>query len=86
MLLTMPTLQVTVPPPPLPEPSHCVTEVVNAVFEVVLMVHVGGACAAPWHSLTVTVELLVPVARSRLLVTVTVHSTALPPTLSVPLH
>jgi hypothetical protein len=29
MLLTMATLQVTVPPPPLPEPSHWVTDVMS---------------------------------------------------------
>jgi hypothetical protein len=36
--------------------------------------------------LTVTVELVVPVARLRWFVTVTVQATACPPTLSVPLH
>lgn len=86
MLLTMLTLHLTVPPPPLPEPLHWVTDVVSCVDGVVVVVQVGGALAAPWHSLTVTFELVVPVARSRLFVTVTVHATASPPTLSVPLH
>ena len=46
----------------------------------------GAAFAAPWHSRIVIVELVTPVARLMLLVTVTSHSTACPPTLSVPLH
>jgi hypothetical protein len=53
---------------------------------VVVVVQGSAAPAAPWHSLTVTVELVTPVPRSRLLVTVTSHATASPPTLSVPLH
>jgi hypothetical protein len=47
MLLTMCTLHLTVPPPPFPEPLHCVTAVVNWVDGVVVVVHVGGALAAP---------------------------------------
>jgi hypothetical protein len=86
MLLTTATLQVTVPPPPLPEPSHWVTEVMSGVADVVVVTQVGGAPAAPLHSVTVRVELVTPVARSRLLVTVTEQATACPPTLSVPLH
>ena len=86
MLLTMNTVQVTVPPPPLPEPSHWVTDVVSRLDDDVDVVQVGGALAAPWHCLIVTVELVAPVVRSRLLVTVTAHATACPPTLSVPLH
>jgi hypothetical protein len=86
MLLTMATLQVTVPPPPLPEPSHWVTEVMSWVEVVVVVVQVGGAWAAPWHSVTVKVELVTPVARSRLLMTPTEQATACPPALSVPLH
>ena len=42
----------------------------------------GAALAAPWHSSTVTVELVSPVPRLRLLVTVVEHDTAWPPTLS----
>jgi len=75
-----------VPPPPLPEPSHWVTEVVSSLEDEVDVVQVGGALAAPWHCSTVTVELAVPVATSRLLVTVTAQATDSPPTLSVPLH
>jgi hypothetical protein len=86
MLLTMATLQVTVPPPPLPEPSHWVTDVTSRLEVVVVVTQVGGAPAAPWHSVTVRVELVTPVARSRLLVTVTEQATACPPALSVPLH
>ncbi len=86
MLLMMVTEQVTVPPPPLPEPLHCVTEVTSASDSVIVVVQVGSAPAAPEHSMSVTVEEVAPVARSRLLVTVTVHSTARPPTLAVPLH
>ena len=86
MLLVICTRQVTVPPPPLPEPLHCVTEFTRSADVVVDSVHVGGALAAPWHSRTVTVELDTPVAVSRLLDTVTTHSTAWPPALSVPLH
>jgi hypothetical protein len=76
MLLTMCTLQVTVEPPPLPEPLHWFTEVVSWLDGVVEVVHVSAACAKPWHSLIVTVELVVPVARSRLLVTVTSQAVA----------
>ncbi|CAN5530955.1 hypothetical protein BH20ACT2_BH20ACT2_22360 [soil metagenome] len=86
MLLTTATRHVTVPPPPLPEPLHWSTEVIARLADEVVVVHVGGAPAAPWHSLTVVVELVTPVARLTLLVTVTSHSTAWPPTLSVPLH
>jgi hypothetical protein len=86
MLLTTLTLHLTSPPPPLPEPSHWVTEVTSWFDGVVVVVHVSGAFAAPWHSFNVTVELVAPVARSRLLVTVTSQATASPPTLSVPLH
>jgi hypothetical protein len=86
MLFTIRTVHVTVPPPPLPEPSHWVTEVVKAAEGVVEVLHVGGALAAPWHCRTVTVELEVPVATSRLFVIVTSQATAWPPALSVPLH
>ena len=86
MLLMTCTLQVTVPPPPLPEPSHCLTWVTSWVDGVVVVVHGRAALAAPWHSLTVTVELVIPVAWLRLLATVTSHATAWPPTLSLPLH
>jgi hypothetical protein len=41
------TSHVTVPPPPLPEPSHCVTDDTSSLEDVVDVVHVGGACAAP---------------------------------------
>jgi hypothetical protein len=47
MWLTMFTLHVTVPPPPLPEPLHWVTDVVSCVDGLVVVVQVGGACAAP---------------------------------------
>src|SRR5436305_15324350 len=83
MLLTTFTSQVTVPPPPLPEPSHCFTEVVSWFDGVVVVVQGRAALAAPWHSLTVTVELAVPVSRLRSLVIVVSHATAWPPTLSV---
>jgi hypothetical protein len=86
MLLTMKTVQVTSPPPPPPEPLHWVTDVVSWLEDDVEVVHVGGAFAAPWHCCTVTVEFAAPVARLRLLVTVTSQATASPPTLSVPLH
>jgi hypothetical protein len=86
MLLMMATLQLTVPPPPLPEPSHWVTEVMSWVEVVVVVTQVGDALAAPWHSVTVRVELVTPVARSRLLMTATEQATACPPALSVPLH
>ena len=51
-----------------------------------VIVQVGAAFAAPWHSRIVPVELVTPVVKLTLLVTVMVHSTACPPTLSVPLH
>jgi hypothetical protein len=86
MLLVTRTEHVTVPPPPLPEPLHWVTDVASCVDAVVLLVQVGGACAAPWQLRTVTLELVTPVAISSRLVIVTSHSTAWPPTLSVPLH
>jgi len=86
MLLTMDTEQVTVPPPPLPEPSHCVTEVTSWFEGVIVVTQVSAALANPWHSTSSVVELATPVLRSRLLVTVTVQLTAWPPTLSVPLH
>jgi hypothetical protein len=60
MLLTTSTVHVTVPPPPLPEPLHWsidVTTSVELVVEVVQTI-VGGALAAPWHSESVTVELI----------------------------
>src|SRR5688500_10350577 len=86
MLLVMSTWQVTVPPPPLPEPLHWSTDVTTTLEFRGVTVHVGAAFAAPWHSRMVIVELVTPVARLMLLVTVMVHSTAWPPTLSVPLH
>src|SRR5579884_1251315 len=86
MLLTMFTVQLTVPPPPAPEPSHWVTEVVSLLNGVVEVVHVSAALAKPWHSLTVTMDVVTPLAGSRTLVTVTSQATAWPPTLSVPLH
>jgi len=86
MLLTMETVHVTVLPPPLPDPLHWLTAVMSWFDVVVDVVQGSAAPAAPWHSLTISVELVSPVARSRLLVTVTVQATAWPPTLSVPLH
>jgi len=86
MLLTTLTVQVTVPPPPLPEPLHWLIEVVRLVKDVVVVVHVSAALAAPVHLVTVTVEDASPVARSRLLVTVTSQDTAWPPTFWIPLH
>jgi len=86
MLLVIFTVQVTVPPPPLPEPLHWSTEVTRLPDGVTVVTQVGRAPAAPWHSRIVKVELVTPVARSRLLTTVTSHCTAWPPTLSVPLH
>ena len=86
ILFTITTLQVTVPPPPLPEPSHCVTVVVNDPDDDGVVIQVGVVFAAPWHSTMVSEELVAPLARSRLLVTVTVHAASWPPTLSVPLH
>ena len=85
-LLTTCTVHATVPPPPLPEPLHWVTAVVAVFAGVMLLVQVRAACAAPWHSVTETLEVAAFVARSRLLVTVTSQATAWPPTLSVPLH
>jgi len=85
MLLMMVTVQVTVPPAPLPEPLHWVTDVTSSLAVVVVLVQVTLP-GTPWHSWTATVELATPVARLRLLVTVTWHSTAWPPTLSVPLQ
>jgi len=86
MLFTRFTLQVTVPPPPLPEPLHWSTVVVSWSDGVVVVVHGSAALAAPWHSVTVTVELVSPVARLMLFVMVVSQATAWPPTLSVPLH
>ncbi len=85
-LLVIEAVQVTLAPPPLPEPLHCVTEVMSWLEVVVFLVQVGAALAAPKQATTVSEELVTPVARSRLFVTVTVHSTARPPPLSVPLH
>jgi len=86
MLLTMSTVQFTVPPPPLPDPLHWVTEVANWLDPVDHGMQVKPAFAAPLHDVPVTVELVTPVERFRLFVTVTVHDTAWPPTLSTPLH
>jgi hypothetical protein len=86
MLFTMWTAQVTVAPPPLPDPSHWVIEVMSWLEVVVVVMQVGVAPAAPWQSLVVTVELVAPVTRLRLFVTVTSQATAAPPTLSEPLH
>jgi hypothetical protein len=70
MLLTTSTVHVTVPPPPLPDPLHWLTEVTRLEEVTVdeLQTMVGGALAAPWHSWSVTVELVTP--PSMLLVTV----------------
>jgi hypothetical protein len=43
MLLTMATVHVTVPPPPLPDPLHWVTDVVSWFEGAVQGMHVGGA-------------------------------------------
>ena len=86
MLFVMSTLHVTVPPPPLPEPLHWSTTVMTSAELKGVMVQVGAAFAAPWHSRIVPLELVTPVVRLMLFVTVKVHSTAWPPTLSVPLH
>ena len=75
MLLMTFTVQMTAPPPPLPEPLHWLTEVVSWVWGVVVVVQVFAAPAAPTHAVTVTVEVAVPVATSRLLVTVTSQDT-----------
>jgi hypothetical protein len=61
MLLITSTVHVTVPPPPLPEPLHWLTVVTRSVEFVVvagLHVSVAGSFAAPWHSVTVTEELV----------------------------
>ena len=86
MLLVTFTVQVTTPPPPLPEPLHWLMEVVSWLKVVVVVVQVSAALAAPVHTVTVTVEVAVPVARSRLLTTVTSQDTACPPTFWMPLH
>ncbi|HVE64553.1 MAG TPA: hypothetical protein VNB94_12225 [Mycobacteriales bacterium] len=86
MLLVIRELHLTLPPPPLPEPLHRVIEVTRSAEDEVAVVHGRTVLAAPWHSRTVVVELVTPVARSRLLVTVTSHSTPCPPALSDPLH
>jgi hypothetical protein len=85
-LLTMDTVQLTVPPPPLPEPLHCVTEEVSWLDGADHGVQVRAVLAAPWHSVPETEVLTTPVAMSMSLVTVTVHAMACPPTLSTPLH
>jgi hypothetical protein len=43
MLLTTETSHVTVPPPPLPDPSHWVTDDTRTLDGVVDVIHVGGA-------------------------------------------
>lgn len=49
------TLHRSVPPPPLIEPSHCVTAVTGSLSGVVVFVHVAsGTPAEPVHSRTVT--------------------------------
>ena len=94
-------------PPPVPEPMHCLmlaccvvavptmllvtrtvhaTAVVSAVDDDVVVVHVGGALAAPWQTLTVALELVFPLARLRLLTTTTEQVTPWPPTFARPLH
>ena len=82
LLVTL-TVHLTVPPPPLPEPLHWFTAVTRSPDVLVEVVQVGGA---PWHPRTVTVEVVTPVPRLRLFVTVTSHSVVWPPMLSVPLH
>jgi hypothetical protein len=86
MLLTMSTVQFTVPPPPLPDPLHWVTEVVSWFEGAVHGIQVRAALAAPVHEDPLIDELTTPVARFRLFVTSTVHEIAWPPTFSRPLH
>ena len=61
-LFTTSTLHVTVPPPPFPEPLHWSIVVTSAPELVVeeLQVIVAGALAAPWHSVSSTVEVVTP--------------------------
>jgi hypothetical protein len=74
MLLMIDTLHVSVPPPPLPEALHCVTEVTRSL-EVV---------GVPPFS--VTDEPVVPGLLVKLLMITTSHVVVCPPPLLVPLH
>lgn len=71
MSLTMSTVHTAAPPPPLADPLHWLTEETSWLELTVVLVQVSVALVAPLHASTVTVELVVPVATSRLLVTVT---------------
>jgi len=72
MLLTTVTVQSRLPPPPLPWKLHWLTDVTRSVaLTVVVGAQVRVVNGSPRHDETVTVELLAPVPRSRLLVTVT---------------
>lgn len=62
------------------------TAVVSAVDDDVVLVHFGGALAAPLHTVTVAFELVFPVARLRLLTTTTEQVTPWPPAFASPLH
>lgn len=86
MLFVTVTVQLTLPPPPLPEPLHTSTDVTTSPEVVVVGVPHMGAPAGPRHGRTVTVEVVTPVARSRLLTMVTSHRTSWPPTFPMPLH
>ncbi len=85
------TVQITTPPPPLPEPLHCWMSVIGSAEVVVVVAHVPAPApmgpAAPVHLVTVIAEgaVAAPVP-STAFVIVTVHRMPCPPTLASPLH
>jgi hypothetical protein len=83
------TVHSKVAPPPFPVPLHWSTTVirsVDAVGPVLEQTKVGRSFAAPKQVVSVTVELVAPVAMSRVLAITTWHSTAVPPPPPIPLH
>ncbi len=78
------TVQMTTPPPPLPEPLHCCTSVTGSTSVVVVVLQVPApeaiGPAAPTQRVTVIVELPGPVPGMKLSI-VTVQAMPCPPTL-----
>jgi hypothetical protein len=86
MLLVTVTVHRMLPPPPLPESLHWLTEVIALGNDVVTESQTSEVFAAPVQARTVTVELAIRVATVRLLTTVTSQRRPSPPTFAMPLH
>src|SRR5438270_7530700 len=92
MLFVTVTVQISTPPPPFAEPSHCVICVVGCAEVVVVVAQVPAPApigpAAPTHRVTVIVlgvPVLIPPAVTKF-TTVTVQARPWPPALNSLLH